>query len=61
MKTSEHTPEGYGLRLPFRASIVMGVILMLATAIRVWSAQGDMWIDEIWSLNNLLSQIRRRR
>lgn len=28
-------------------------IAVVAIALRLWSAMGDFWIDEIWSLNNL--------
>lgn len=27
--------------------------MVIASAIRIWSAQGDMWFDEIWSLNSV--------
>ena len=34
-----------------RASLVaLGVILLLAAAVRVWAAQDELWLDEIWTL-----------
>jgi hypothetical protein len=51
--STEREAKGYNMRLPIPALIAFGVIIILATAIRIWSARGDMWIDEIWSLYNL--------
>ena len=28
-----------------------GVILLVSAALRFWGAQGDLWLDEIWTLN----------
>ncbi len=55
IETPDAAPEtaGYILRLPFRAYVIFGAIMVFGIAVRVWSATGDMWIDEIWSLNHL--------
>lgn len=30
--------------------VALGVILLLAAAVRVWAAQDELWLDEIWTL-----------
>lgn len=35
------------------ALILLGLILTAAAALRLWAAGGDLWIDEIWSLDNI--------
>lgn len=35
------------------ALIILGIIFTLAAGLRVWAAGGDLWIDEIWSLDNI--------
>jgi hypothetical protein len=32
---------------------LLGVILLAAGLLRVWAAAGDLWIDEVWSLENI--------
>ena len=36
-----------------RALALFGAVLFLAALLRVWSAGGDLWLDEVWSLYNL--------
>lgn len=33
--------------------VMLGGILLVAGLLRVWAAQGDLWLDEVWSLNQL--------
>ncbi len=35
------------------ALVLLGVILLTAAALRLGAAGGDLWIDEIWSLDNI--------
>ncbi len=35
------------------ARVLLGVILLTAAALRLGAAGGDLWIDEIWSLDNI--------
>ena len=35
------------------ALILLGLILMAGAGLRLWAAVGDLWIDEIWSLDNI--------
>ncbi len=35
------------------AFVHLGVILLVATALRLGAAGGDLWIDEVWSLENI--------
>ncbi len=38
---------------------LLGVILLVAGLLRVWGASGDLWMDEVWSLENIaLSRTR---
>ncbi len=46
--------DGAHTRLPAGAALVLfGAVLFLAALLRVWSAGGDLWLDEVWSLYNL--------
>ena len=36
------------------ALVLMGGILLFAAGLRLWSASGDLWVDEIWSLDNVV-------
>jgi hypothetical protein len=35
------------------ALLILGIIIALAAGLRLWAAVGDLWIDEIWSLDNI--------
>jgi len=35
------------------AAVGIFVLLLLAAAVRVWAATGDLWIDEVWSLDQV--------
>ncbi|MEE9316857.1 MAG: hypothetical protein V3U48_01050 [Rhodospirillales bacterium] len=46
--------DGAHTRPPAGAALALfGVVLFLAALLRVWSAGGDLWLDEVWSLYNL--------
>lgn len=46
--------DGAHTRLPAGAVLALfGAVLFLAALLRVWSAGGDLWLDEVWSLYNL--------
>lgn len=36
-----------------RAAALLGVILLTAAVLRILAAGGDLWIDEVWSLDNV--------
>jgi hypothetical protein len=50
--------------LPFRisasAGLAAGAILLLALALRILGARGELWLDELWSLR-LIDEVRARQ
>lgn len=49
---ADDQPTGVSFRFP-GAVLLLGVLLAAAAAIRLAAADGDLWLDEIWSLDNL--------
>ena len=46
--------DGASTRPPAGAALALfGAVLFLAALLRVWSAGGDLWLDEVWSLYNI--------
>ena len=41
------------------ALLILGLLLAAAAAIRLAAADGDLWLDEIWSLDNLALALTR--
>jgi len=59
MKMSETAADGNGAApaAPDRGGagpVLLGVIVLAATALRLGAAVGDLWIDEVWSLDNVI-------